>query len=54
MIGAVMMLVGIILIITGFTGRWRAVLHAVAPQFAHAASDNGAVSHETVGVGTYG
>lgn len=40
MIGILMVLIGVFMVIAGFTGRWRAVLAAVAPGFAHTAGQN--------------
>jgi hypothetical protein len=34
MIGLIMVLIGVVMVIAGFTGRWRALLHSVFPTFA--------------------
>jgi hypothetical protein len=35
MMGALLALVGVVMIVAGFSGRWRALLHALVPSFAH-------------------
>ncbi len=37
MTAAIVIAIGVFLIIAGFTGRWRAVLSALVPQFTHSA-----------------